>query len=138
MTSASGKGSNGAGNGNGHSDDFEPFIRDSEEGFADPWNDPDWENPRAGYDPYEDYAQSTAGSRQQRGFVDRGLVDAIVGIIDSLGGVAGDSLSPDTRRRLQQALRDLLLVLRDVIDAMIRRLETKLGDDVEIENIPID
>lgn len=137
MTPAPGKGSNGAGNGNGHSDDFEPFIRDSEQDFADPWDDSKWENPRAGYDPYEDFSAG-AGQKQQRGFVDRGLVDAIVGIIDSLGGVAGDSLSPDTRRRLQRALRDLLLVLRDVIDAMIRRLETKLGDDVEIENIPID
>ncbi len=132
------KGSNGAGNGNGHSDDFEPFIRDRESDVQDPWDDAEFENPRAGYDPYEDFASTQSGGRRQQGFVDRGLVDAIVGIIDSLGGIAGDNLSPETRKRLQSALRDLLVILRDLIEAMIRRLDSKLGDDVEIESIPID
>jgi hypothetical protein len=141
LTPGTQKGGNGSGNGNGKRppDDFEPFIRDRDDDFAEAGFSDSWDNPRAGYDPYADFARSQAGGGSgSRGFIDRGLIDGIVGILDSLSGVAGDALSPETRDRLNRALRDLLVVLRDVIDAMIRRLDTKLGDDVEIENIPVD
>jgi uncharacterized membrane protein len=121
----------GSGNGNG-AGGFDDFIRDRE----DPW-----ENPRADYDPYEDFAAS--GSSRQSGFGsaglgDRGLVDSITRIIETLASTAGDALSPDTRRQLEKALRDLLVVLRDVIDAMIERIDRRRENDIEIEEIPID
>lgn len=124
---------NGSGNGNGAGgfDDFDDFIRDREDPFEGASD-----NPRAGYDPYEDYARSQAGARQPG--IDRGLVDAITRILEGLAGVAGDALSPETRRQLEKALRDLLVVLRDVIDAMIERIDNRRDADFEIEEIPID
>ncbi len=122
---------NGAGNGAGGFDDFDDFIRDREEEFGG-----EWENPRAGYDPYEDYARAQSGARAPG--IDRGLVDAITRILEGLAGVAGDALSPDTRRQLEKTLRDLLVVLRDVIDAMIERIDNRRDQDFEIEEIPID
>jgi plasmid stabilization system protein ParE len=131
---------NGNGNGNGGSgsgggggfDDFDDFIRDRDEAFEETFD-----NPRAGYDPYEDFAGAKSGPRQAPGF-DRGLVDAITRILEGLGGVTGDALSPDARRKLEKALRDLLIVLRDVINAMIERIDNRREDDFEIEEIPID
>lgn len=127
------KSGNGAGNGNGAGgfDDFDDFIRDREEELGE-----NWDNPRAGYDPYDDYARSQAGQRQPG--IDRGLVDAITRILEGLAGVAGDALSPETRKQMEKALRDLLVVLRDVIDAMIERIDNRRDDDFEIEEIPID
>ncbi|MBJ7355056.1 MAG: hypothetical protein JHC98_09540 [Thermoleophilaceae bacterium] len=129
-------GGNGAGNGAGGFDDF--FIRDRDDEQTAPTGYED--HPRGGYDPYEDFASgSGAGSTRARqpGF-DRGLVDSITRIIEGLASVAGDSLSPETRRQLEKALRDLLMVLRDVIDAMIARIDSRRDDDFEIEEIPID
>lgn len=130
-----GNGANGNGNGSGSGaggfDDFDDFIRDREEEFPPPED-----HPRGSYDPYEDYAGAQARARQP-GF-DRGLVDAITRILEGLGGVAGDALSPDVKRQLEKALRDLLVVLRDVIDAMIERIDNRREDDFEIEEIPID
>lgn len=135
MSPGTRRGDNGGnGNGAGGFDDFDDFIRDRE--------DDAWENPRAGYDPYEDFASSGGGSRQSgfgaAGLGDRGLVDSITRIIETLAGTAGDALSPDTRRQLEKALRDLLVVLRDVIDAMIERIDRRRENDIEIEEIPID
>ncbi|MGK2877211.1 MAG: hypothetical protein ACSLFF_01330 [Solirubrobacterales bacterium] len=127
----------GGGNGAGGDgiDDFDDFIRDREPTDAgEPYSGYEG-HPRGEYDPYADYAGAGA---QQPGF-DRGLVDGITRILESLGGVAGDSLSPETRRRLEHALRDLLVVLRDVIDAMIERIDNRRREsDFEMENIPID
>lgn len=130
MSSGTRSGGNGNGSGGGF-DDFDDFIRDREEEFGG-----DWDNPRAGYDPYEDFAGSRSGARASG--IDRGLVDAIAQLVEGLSGIAGDALSPETRRRMQKALRDLLLVLRDVIDAMIERIDNHRDDDYEIEEIPID
>lgn len=124
-----GNGSNG--DGAGGFDDFDDFIRDREDDFGD-----EWENPRSGYDPYEDYARAQSGARTPG--IDRGLVDAITRILEGLAGVAGDALSPETRRQMEKALRDLLVVLRDVIDAMIERIDNRREQDFEIEEIPID
>mgnify|MGYP006351711723 CR=1 FL=1 len=90
---------------------------------------------------------STPGGREERrrvvdhefaDLVDRGLVDAITRILEGLAGVAGDSLAPEVRRQMEKALRDLLIVLRDVIDAVIERIDNRREPDVEIEEIPID
>lgn len=141
-----GPGNNGGNGSHPGGDDFEPLIRDRETDFGS-----DWDNPRADYDPYADFA--AGGARQGggsqgysfggsglggSGLGDRGLVDAITRIIDSLATAAGDALAPDTRRQLEKLLRDLLVVLRDVIDAMIERIDNRREDDFEIEEIPID
>lgn len=141
-----GPGRNGGNGSHPGGDDFEPLIRDRETDFGS-----DWDNPRADYDPYADFASSAAGAGGGSqnygpggsafggaGFGDRGLVDAITRIIDSLASAAGDALAPDTRRQLEKLLRDLLVVLRDVIDAMIERIDNRREVDFEIEEIPID
>ncbi len=128
---------NGSGNGAGGFDDFFIRDRDADGEREEPAGYED--HPRGGYDPYEDYASSSGSSSRARqpGF-DRGLVDSITRIIEGLASVAGDSLSPDTRRQLEKALRDLLMVLRDVIDAMIARIDSRRDTDFEMESIPID
>jgi hypothetical protein len=128
-------GGNGNGNGAGGFDDFDDFIRDRDDETDGPGEA--YEHPRAGYDPYEDFASSQSGQRQAPGF-DRGLLDAITRILEGLGGVTGEALSPDARRKLEKALRDLLVVLRDVIDAMIERIDNHRDEEIEIEEIPID
>lgn len=122
----------GNGNGAGGFDDFDDFIRDradetESQGQA-----------YGGYDPYEDYAGAGAGARARQPGFDRGLVDGITRILESLASVAGDSLAPETRRQLEKALRDLLVVLRDVITAMIERIDNRREIDFEMEEIPID
>jgi len=126
----------GSGNGAGGFDDFDDFIRDRGEADEGPTYGGYEGHPRGGYDPYEDYAGAQSGARQP-GF-DRGLVDSITRIIEGLASMAGDALAPDTRRQLEKALRDLLVVLRDVIDAMIARIDSRSERDFEIEEIPID
>ncbi len=142
MTPGTRKGGDGNGNGNGAGgfDDFFIRDRDADGETAEPTGYAD--HPRGGYDPYEDYAGNGAGSSgsaraRQPGF-DRGLVDSITRIIEGLASVAGDSLAPETRRQLEKALRDLLVVLRDVIDAMISRIDSRRDDNFEMEEIPID
>ncbi|MBJ7458185.1 MAG: hypothetical protein JHD02_03255 [Thermoleophilaceae bacterium] len=128
-----GNGSNGSG-----FDDFDDFIRDREPTETEASNGGhEGGYSRGGFDPYADFAG--AGSRSRQPGFDRGLVDGITRILESLGSVAGDSLSPETRRQLERALRDLLVVLRDVIDAMIERIDNRRREsDFEMENIPID
>lgn len=130
-------GGNGNGNGNGAGgfDDFDDFIRDRAEEAGESQSHGD-------YDPYADFAGAGAGPgagarARQPGF-DRGLVDGITRILESLASVAGDSLAPETRRQLEKALRDLLVVLRDVITAMIERIDNRREVDFEMEEIPID
>ena len=38
----------------------------------------------------------------------------------------------------QAALRDLLMVLRDIINAMIERIDNRRDEDFRVEEIPID
>ncbi|MBI2692280.1 MAG: hypothetical protein HYX29_10100 [Solirubrobacterales bacterium] len=118
------------GNGAGGFDDFDDLIRDRAETEKGPTS--------GGYDPYEDYAGAGAGARARQPGFDRGLVDGITRILESLASVAGDSLAPETRRQLERALRDLLVVLRDVITAMIERIDNRREVDSEMEEIPID
>jgi hypothetical protein len=131
---------NGGGNGNGDGppdDDF--LIRDRDDPFE---VEPD--HPRAEYDPYADFESARAGGTGGgygaggAGFGDRGLIEAIARIIESLAGVAGDALAPEARRQLEKTLRDLLVALRDALDWIIERIDEREEDDFEIEEIPID
>lgn len=131
----------GNGNGAGGFDDFDDFIRDRADEAGEGQAHGGYEgHPRGDYDPYADFAGAGAGAgarARQPGF-DRGLVDGITRILESLASVAGDSLAPETRRQLEKALRDLLVVLRDVITAMIERIDNRREVDFEMEEIPID
>ncbi len=127
MSPGTERGNGAGGNGAGGFDDFDDFIRDREDEFSSSWDDP--------ADPYADFGRRR--SAREPGF-DRGLVDAIVRIIDGLAGVAGDALSPDLRKQMERALRDLLVVLRDIINAMIERIDSRRDEDFRVEEIPID
>jgi hypothetical protein len=119
------------GNGAGGFDDFGDFIRDREEEFTSEWDDPGAED-----DPYADFGGSQRSSA--RPGIDRGLVDAITRMVDGLSGIAGEALAPELRTRVEQALRDLLVVLRDLITALIDRIDGRRSEEPRIEEIPID
>ena len=57
--------------------------------------------------------------------------------LTSLIDLARLSLPPDLQRQLQQALRELLIALRAVLDYSIDRLEPGAPDSVPVEDIPI-
>jgi hypothetical protein len=57
--------------------------------------------------------------------------------LTSLIELARHSLPPDLQRQLQQALRELLIALRAVLDYSIDRLEPGAPDSVPVEDIPI-
>lgn len=120
---------NGGSGGAGGFDDFDDFIRDREEQLGEEWGEPS--------DPYGDF-----GQRQQRASggsaFDRGLVDAITRVLDGLTSLAGDALSPELRSQLERTLRDLLVALRDIIDALIERIDRRRDDNFQVEEIPID
>lgn len=121
---------NGGGNGGaGGFDDFDDFIRDREEQLGEQWDDPS--------DPFADFGQRGGSSRTESSF-DRGLVDAITRVLDGLTSLAGDALSPELRSQLERTLRDLLIALRDIIDALIERIDRRRDDNFEVEEIPID
>jgi hypothetical protein len=57
--------------------------------------------------------------------------------LTSLLDLARTSLPPDLQRQLQQALRELLIALRAVLDYSIDRLEPGAPESVQVEDIPI-
>lgn len=149
---------NGHGNGNGAGkgprkrkagdpiDDFEELIRDRDDDFEIEFDDPFTAraHPRGDYDPYSDFESARAyGSGggyggDASGFSDRGLADALTHIIELLAGVATNSLSPEARRKLEKTVRDLLVMLRDVLDRIIEGIDARHEDEFEIEEIPIE
>ena len=61
--------------------------------------------------------------------------------LSALGGLlelARSSLPPDLQRQLQQALRELLIALRAILDFSIARLDRPAAEPVEVEDIPVD
>ena len=58
--------------------------------------------------------------------------------LNALLELARGSLPPDLQRQLQQALRELLIALRAVLDYSIDRLEPRASDSVPVEDIPIE
>jgi hypothetical protein len=58
--------------------------------------------------------------------------------LNALLDLARGSLPPDLQRQLQQALRELLIALRAILDYSIDRLEPGAPDSVSVEDIPIE
>ena len=58
--------------------------------------------------------------------------------LNSLLDLARQSLPPELQRQLQQALRELLIALRAVLDYSIDRLEPAPPESVQVEDIPIE
>jgi hypothetical protein len=63
-----------------------------------------------------------------------GDLQALAGLIETVK----DSVPPELARQLAEALRDLLVALRALIDWWIARLEREPEQPVEVQDIPID
>lgn len=63
----------------------------------------------------------------------RGDTDLLLSLVESLR----ELIPPELQRRLAEALRELLLALRALIDWYIERLERRRRQPVEVEDIPI-
>jgi hypothetical protein len=64
---------------------------------------------------------------------DRSELDALLGVLHSLR----DLIPPDLQRRLAEAVRELLLALRALIDWYLERLERRRAEPTEVQDIPI-
>jgi hypothetical protein len=62
-----------------------------------------------------------------------GDLGALVRLLDSARG----AIPPELARQLADALRDLLIALRAIIDWSIARLEDERPDEPRVEDIPI-
>ena len=60
-------------------------------------------------------------------------LDPFVALVQALR----DLIPPDLQRRLVEALRELLLALRALIDWYLERLERRREQPVEVQDIPI-
>jgi hypothetical protein len=60
-------------------------------------------------------------------------LNALLGLVESLKG----TLPPELARQLADALRELLIALRAVLDYSIERLDTTRPAAPEVEDIPI-
>jgi hypothetical protein len=58
---------------------------------------------------------------------------ALVGLIDTLRGLIPEEL----RQQLVDVIRQVLLLLRALIDWWVDRIETERGSEPEVEDIPI-
>jgi hypothetical protein len=76
-------------------------------------------------------AQGYDSPRSENAFPD---LSALTGLLE----LARNSLPPDLQRQLAQALRELLIALRAVLDYSIERLEPGATTSVEVEDIPIE
>lgn len=83
--------------------------------------------PPAGWQLPRDEAE-TAGARRARSDLDA-LALLIAG--------ARDLVPDDLRERLAEALRELLLALRALIDWYLERVERRRGEPAPVEDIPI-
>ena len=73
-----------------------------------------WDAPRPSSSPFPDLSR-------------------LVGLVDSARG----ALPPELSRQLADALRELLLALRAVLDYSIDRLERPRREEPQVEDIPI-
>lgn len=60
-----------------------------------------------------------------------------VELLNQLAGRVRDLIPPDLQRRLAEALRELLLALRALIDWYLDRLERRRASPPEVTDIPI-
>lgn len=96
----------------GPADDADPAARDT---------------PAAGWQLPRDEAESEGARRA------RSDLDALALLISG----ARDLVPEDLRRRLAEALRELLLALRALIDWYLERVERRRADPAPVEDIPI-
>jgi hypothetical protein len=118
-------------------------------GAAQPECDPGGERPAAGSEPAVDGAGSNssnsaagdhkpppAGWQVPRGHADRrapGDLELFAHVIHSLR----DLIPPELQRRLAEALRELLLALRALIDWYLERTDLQRRKPAEVQDIPI-
>ena len=60
-------------------------------------------------------------------------LELLLGIVQSVR----DLVPPELQRRLAEALRELLLALRALIDWYLERVERRRAEPAEVEDIPI-
>ena len=72
----------------------------------------------------------SSGERPEGGFPDLG---ALLALVDAARG----ALPPELARQLADALRDLLVAIRAVLDFSIDRLDRPPRSEPEVEDIPI-
>lgn len=132
-TDKNGNGVNGNGSSAGAFGDFDDFIRDRADEFPG-----EQTGAGAASDPFAEFGSGPGAGSARRAAADHSVIEALVRLIDGLGGMAGEVLSPDLRKKLESAVRDLLVILREIIDAMIERIDNRRGDELHVEEIPID
>jgi hypothetical protein len=72
----------------------------------------------------------TSGERPASGFPD---LNALLALVDA----GRNTLPPELARQLADALRELLIAIRAVLDYSIERLERPPRSEPEVEDIPI-
>jgi hypothetical protein len=77
---------------------------------------------------------ATGGDRRATGAGAFGELAALAGLIE----LARGSIPPELARQLADALRQLLLALRALIDFWIERLDAGEPEPVRVEDIPIE
>jgi hypothetical protein len=81
--------------------------------------------PAAGWEPPRDEDGRDSGRS--------GDMDLLVQVLQSVR----DLIPPDLQRRLAEALREVLLALRAVIDWYVERIEARRSEPTEVQDIPI-
>jgi hypothetical protein len=61
-------------------------------------------------------------------------LDLLIGVVQSLR----DRIPDDLQRRLSEALRELLLAVRALIDWYLERMERRRAEPAEVQDIPIE
>jgi hypothetical protein len=77
--------------------------------------------------------QQPASDEQRRDPGAGGDIDLLLGLLRSLG----ELIPSELQRRLADALRELLLALRALIDWYLERSELRRPEPVEVQDIPI-
>jgi hypothetical protein len=83
--------------------------------------------PPAGWQPSADAGESAGPGRGEA------ELESLVGVVRALR----DLIPPDLQRRLAEALRELLLAARALIDWYLERLEQRRTTPVRVQDIPI-
>jgi hypothetical protein len=86
----------------------------------------------------EEAARAAAADVPPNGWASAGAAQmpdlgALLGLLETLKG----TIPPDLARQLADALRDLLLAIRAILDYSIDRLDTKGPVEPTVEDIPI-
>jgi hypothetical protein len=63
--------------------------------------------------------------------------ESAANVLTQLGELLKDYVPEDLQKRLAEAVRELLVALRALIDWLVERLERRPGGPVEVRDIPI-